>query len=130
METLSADDSNGIIHEKLQRHKGHKEYMERETPMSHHHDPHHHHNHPGDDHHHHHSHVKGSEMSMEEKLTKLLEHWLQHNEEHAKSYELWAERAASHGLADVSTHLESVAEKTRAIDEDFKAALTTLKKRE
>ena len=84
----------------------------------------HHHN---NDHHHHHSHDQNSEMSMEEKLAKLLSHWLQHNEEHAKSYEQWAQRAASHGFTEVGALIEKAAEKTRAVDEDFKAALKVLK---
>ena len=87
---------------------------------------HHHHNHD----HHRHSHDESPEMSMEEKLAKLLEHWMQHGEEHAKTYELWAERAKSHGISQVDFLLEKAAEKTRAIDEDFKAALATLKKKD
>lgn len=65
-------------------------------------------------------------MSMEEKLAKLLGHWMQHSEEHAKSYELWAQRAASEGLSEVAALLEKAAGKTRAADEDFKAALKAL----
>lgn len=92
--------------------------------MSHHHDHHHHDHHH--DHHHHHSHGESSEMSMEEKLAKLLTHWMQHSEEHAKSYELWADRAESSGLPQVGELLKTAAEKTRAADEDFKAALKFL----
>jgi rubrerythrin len=65
-------------------------------------------------------------MSMEEKLAKLLGHWVQHNEEHAKSYELWATRAKESGLEKVASLLETAAEKTRAADADFKAALEVL----
>lgn len=83
--------------------------------MSHHHDHHH-------DHDHHHSHGGSAEMSMADKLVKLLDHWTQHNEEHAKSYELWAQRASEDGLAEVAALLEKAAGKTRAADEDFKAA--------
>lgn len=89
--------------------------------MSHHHDHHH------DHHHAHHSHGESSEMSMEEKLVKLIDHWMQHSEEHAKSYELWAQRAAENGLAEVAALLEKAAGKTRAADEDFKAARAVLK---
>jgi hypothetical protein len=77
--------------------------------------------------HDHHTHDKSSDMSIEEKLVKLLKHWMQHNEEHAKSYEQWAERANSKGLALVGTLIEKAAEKTRAADEDFQAALDVLK---
>lgn len=90
--------------------------------MSHHHD-HHHHDHHHD---HHHSQDGSSEMSMGEKLVKLLGHWMQHNEEHAKSYELWAQRAAEDGLTEVAALIEKAAGKTRAADEDFKAALKAL----
>jgi hypothetical protein len=65
-------------------------------------------------------------MSTKEKLAKLLGHWMQHSEEHAKSYELWAQRAASEGLSEVAALLEKAAGKTRAADEDFKAALKAL----
>jgi rubrerythrin len=65
-------------------------------------------------------------MSMEEKLVKLLSHWMQHSEEHAKSFELWAERAAENGLTEVADLLKKAAGKTRAADEDFKAALKAL----
>ena len=85
-----------------------------------------HHNHNHD--HHHHSHDESTEMSMEEKLAKLLDHWMKHGEEHAKTYELWAERAKSHGLDQVDLLFKKAAEKTRAIDEDFKAALALLHK--
>lgn len=66
-------------------------------------------------------------MGMEEKLTKLLEHWMKHGEEHAKTYELWAERAKSHGVAQLDILLEKAAKKTRAINEDFKAVISVLK---
>jgi hypothetical protein len=65
-------------------------------------------------------------MSTKEKLAKLLDHWMQHSEEHAKSYELWAQRAASEGLSEVAALLEKAAGKTRAADEDFKAAVKAL----
>lgn len=87
----------------------------------------HHHDHDHDHHDHHHSNDGNSEMSMEEKIAKLLSHWLKHNEEHAKSYELWAQRATSHGLAEVGALIEKAAGKARAADEDFRAALDLLK---
>jgi hypothetical protein len=32
-----------------------------------------------------------------EKLKKLLPHWTEHNDEHAKTYKDWAERMSSSG---------------------------------
>lgn len=81
---------------------------------------------------HHHSHDahKGpSELTVEEKLKKLLEHWVLHNEEHAQSYESWAGKAEDKGLLKMEALLAEAAERTRAISEIFKEAMATLKKR-
>jgi hypothetical protein len=45
------------------------------------------------DHHHHHDHDSHSEMPFDEKLLKLLNHWIKHNEDHALNYRNWAEKA-------------------------------------
>lgn len=88
----------------------------------HNHDDHHHHDH------HHHSRDESPEMGMKDKLAKLLEHWMKHGEEHAKTYEMWGERATSNDIARVDLLLKKAAEKTRAINEDFRTALEALQK--
>jgi hypothetical protein len=44
-----------------------------------------------------------------EKLKKMAEHWIGHNEEHARSYRLWAERAKKAGRTEPGEILEGIA---------------------
>ncbi len=61
-------------------------------------------------------------MSFEEKMAKLLEHWVKHNSDHAGTYRLWAGRARENGMADISALLEDVAESAEAINKKFEEA--------
>jgi len=63
---------------------------------------------------------------MAEKMVRLLEHWKQHNGEHARSYREWAERAGQAGMADVAAALEKAARMTSDINEALDAALSTI----
>lgn len=64
-----------------------------------------------------HHHPHGSEPreepegkpSMEDKLVKMVEFWVHHNEEHAQSYRDWAGRAHKMGLKEVGDILETLA---------------------
>ena len=83
--------------------------------------------HHGDDNHHHDHHDSGhgsgqGEMPMSEKLSKMVQHWLKHNADHAATYRQWAERARQAGMADVAEILESVAEDSQAINSDLERA--------
>jgi len=42
--------------------------------------------------HHHHDHTGGEHTDLD-KLRVLLPHWIEHNEEHAASFESWAAKA-------------------------------------
>ena len=75
----------------------------------------HHHDH---DHHNHHHDVK-SDLTFEEKLIKLLDHWLKHNADHAETYREWAQRARSNNLPQVGALLDDIGDMTRAIDDKF-----------
>jgi hypothetical protein len=92
--------------------------------MSHHHD--HSHGH-GHDHHHDHGQHSDGTLSFEEKMIKLLEHWVKHNGDHADSYRDWAQKAQAHGLAEAGALLEEVAEMTGNITGKFEQILATLK---
>jgi hypothetical protein len=90
--------------------------------MSHHHD--HDHDHDHDHHHHHdhdHAHSHGS-LSFSEKLVKLLEHWIQHNDHHAEDYRKWADQSRENGQEAVAELLDSAAELTVAITQRFREA--------
>jgi hypothetical protein len=44
-----------------------------------------------------------------EKLKKMTEYWINHNEEHAGSYRLWAGRARAAGYGEPGDILEQIA---------------------
>lgn len=76
----------------------------------------HHHDH---DHHHHHG---TTEMTFEEKLSKLLEHWCQHNADHAKTYNQWAEKVKQNHMGSVAALIEEAAEMNLEINKKFEQA--------
>lgn len=61
-------------------------------------------------------------MTELDKLKKLLEHWAEHNEEHAKTYLEWAEKAAASGDKALSSILKEIAENTKRMDGLFEKA--------
>ncbi len=73
-------------------------------------------------HHHHHDHEIKSTLSFDEKMIKLLEHWIKHNEDHAETYRDWAKRAKEKNISKAGQLLEDAAEMTRMINEKLKAA--------
>jgi len=89
--------------------------------MSHH----HHHDH---DHDHHHEHTAGKELTFNEKLVKLLEHWIRHNAGHSETYVEWAEKARENNLAQVAELLVRAAETTSAVNRSFEDALEIMRK--
>ena len=75
-----------------------------------------------DDHHHHHDHDSHGELSFDEKMAKLLEHWIKHNQDHALNYRNWAEKAKANGIDKAGILLEEAADMSLAINEKFEAA--------
>jgi len=82
-----------------------------------------------DDHHHHHHHHHDSqgELSFDEKIEKILGHWIKHNEDHASNYRNWAEKAKANGIDKAGKLLEEAADMSLAINEKFEAALGLIK---
>jgi hypothetical protein len=79
--------------------------------------------------HHHHDHGTTTEqgsLSEREKLERLLEHWIKHNDDHIKTYREWSEKAKSQNLQDVGTLLEEACEITGSLNELFKRAIEKL----
>ncbi|MBI9077812.1 MAG: hypothetical protein JEZ02_20605 [Desulfatibacillum sp.] len=101
--------------------------------MSHHHHDHdHEHDHDhdhehGHDHSHGHSHDTVSPMNTREKLQKLLEHWVAHNQDHAKTYETWASRAEGDGYPEVAALLRQAGTMNLDINKIFQEAAAKLK---
>ena len=57
----------------------------------------------------------------------MVEHWLHHNQDHARSFSDWAERARGLGRADVAALIEDAARQSLAQNELFQKALDLLK---
>jgi hypothetical protein len=85
-----------------------------------------------DDHHHdhhHHHHDSHGELSFDEKIEKMLSHWIKHNQDHASNYRNWAEKAKTNGMDKAGILLEDAADMSLAINEKFEAALALVKER-
>jgi hypothetical protein len=54
------------------------------------------------------------------KLRKMVQHWISHNEEHARSYRLWASRARKAGCEEPGEILEEIASEIVEQNERFK----------
>jgi hypothetical protein len=81
-----------------------------------------------DDHHHHHHHNDShGELSFDEKIEKMLSHWIKHNEDHASNYRNWAEKAKANGKDKAGILLEEAADMSLAINEKFEAAQALIK---
>ncbi|VEN75190.1 conserved hypothetical protein [Candidatus Desulfarcum epimagneticum] len=91
--------------------------------MSHSHTP-HSHSHSGAGH----SHDEPGAMSFPEKMARLLEHWIAHNEDHAASYRDWAGKAGENHIPEAKALLEEAAEMTGRISEKFERAAGIVKK--
>ena len=80
-------------------------------------------------HHHHHEDPSIEEhdsLSEKEKLGKLFQHWIKHNEDHAKTYLEWSKKANREGLKDVVSCLEKASELTMSINNLFNEAMKKL----
>jgi uncharacterized coiled-coil DUF342 family protein len=53
------------------------------------------------------------------KLRKMVEHWISHNEEHARSYRLWASRAREAGCQEPGEILDEIAAEILEQNERF-----------
>jgi len=62
-----------------------------------------------------------------DKLAHLLEHWREHNTEHAVNYRSWAEKAAAAGKIETAEMLRRAAAETDRLNDLFTQALSGLK---
>ncbi|MDX2498136.1 MAG: hypothetical protein QNL11_09570 [Desulfobacterales bacterium] len=72
--------------------------------------------------HHHHDHEIQSTLTFDEKMIKLLEHWIKHNDDHAQTYRDWAQKAKEKNMRKASSLLEDAAEMTLMISKKFEEA--------
>jgi len=61
-----------------------------------------------------------------QKLRVLLPHWIEHNDEHAAEFDLWAERARAAGQEEVAEEVALAAKQLGWVNEALTAALEKL----
>lgn len=83
--------------------------------------------------HHHHDHDEHShglpEMTFKEKIEKLLDHWIKHNDDHAATYQGWADQAKQNHLDEVAAIIEQAAQMNLAVNEKFEKAKALIQSR-
>ena len=77
--------------------------------------------------HHHHDHTSGEHTDMD-KLRVLLPHWIEHNDEHAASFENWAAKARVLGQEKTAQRIEEAVERMAACNQALAAALQSLER--
>jgi len=78
-------------------------------------------------HHHHNDHDSHGELSFDEKMAKMLDHWIKHNQDHALNYRNWAEKAKANGKDDAGVLLGEAADISLAINAKFEAAMAIIR---
>jgi hypothetical protein len=73
-----------------------------------------------------HHHDSNSNLSFEDKLMKLLLHWIKHNQDHASNYRIWAEKAKENGKDEIATLLGDAENMSLMMNEKFKKAAALL----
>lgn len=71
----------------------------------------------------HHDHEKQNTLSFDEKMIKLLEHWIKHNDDHAQTYRDWAQKAKEKKKIKAALMLEDAAEMTLSISKKFESTI-------
>lgn len=78
----------------------------------------------GEDHHH-----SDANLSFDEKMIKLLKHWVRHNDDHVDTYRQWAEKATDMDMPDVGRLIAEAAEMTLDIRKKIETAIDRVKNR-
>ena len=80
--------------------------------------------------HQHHHEDNGAELKVtltdKERLGKLLEYWIKHNEEHANTYLEWSKKVTTEELKDVAEILEEASNTALSLNALFREALKKL----
>ena len=93
------------------------------------HDHNHNHNHGHDhDHGHSHDHTHSHETagSDSDKLKKLMDYWIDHNNDHIDDNEKWLKKTEEMGLGDVALDLKEVTKLLKEVNKHIESARTKL----
>ncbi|MFZ5570107.1 MAG: hypothetical protein ACOZF0_06865 [Thermodesulfobacteriota bacterium] len=77
-------------------------------------------------HHHHHHHEAEQSLSFEEKLDKILRHWIRHNNDHSATYAEWTKQAEKAGLMSVAQKLTEASKLVATINELLEEAAKSI----
>ncbi len=77
---------------------------------------------------HSHAHSHADQLTLEQKLEKLVSHWIDHNDSHKETFHTWAARAENKGLTVVAKKIEEAATVSDQVTALLKQALTELTK--
>jgi len=66
-------------------------------------------------------------MTELEKLKHLIEHWIEHNEAHVKTYSEWASKAEALGEAELSEVMKQIVVESGKLNGLFGKALEIIK---
>ena len=85
-----------------------------------------------DEEHQHHIHEEETEFVPDDlaKLRVLLPHWIEHNDEHAASFQRWAAKARALGRDETAQRIEEAVERMGVCNQALTAALDALEGRE
>jgi len=76
---------------------------------------------------HHHPAPEG--LSFNEKMVLRIEHWIQHNRDHAETYKNWARNAKANGLENAARLLEEAAGMTESLNGKLEQALEKIREK-
>lgn len=62
-------------------------------------------------------------MDELKKLEHLLQHWIEHNAEHVRTYEDWASRADSMGREELAAVIRTIAGENKKLEALFRKAV-------
>ncbi|NTU43647.1 MAG: hypothetical protein HGA78_11500 [Nitrospirales bacterium] len=69
-------------------------------------------------------------MTDLEKLARLLNHWMEHNDEHASVYRDWAEKILNAGNTELSKVLGNLYQETKRLNQLFEDALRMIEEKQ
>jgi hypothetical protein len=75
-----------------------------------------------------HQHDSTGDLQFDEKLVRLLAHWIKHNQDHASNYRNWAGKAKENGKNEVAGLLEDAEKMSLAMNEVLIRAVTILER--
>lgn len=76
-----------------------------------------------------HDHEKPHELSFEEKLEKLLVHWIEHNKNHADTFFTWAQRAQEKDLNKIAEDIKKAGDLSSVVTKHLKNTLKKFSKK-